>query len=400
MGRPRQGRPFSFWAAPEHPVSWVILLIGASRLNQFSPAGMSISSLSQIQSALRQHYDDVVLPLWRNSGFNTASGLPFEALDGATGRPLPVTRYRAMACARQLFVFSQAPDGMAHAARLFETLLRVFRNPAGGWYYSVDAAGQPLDTTQDLYTHAFIVLASAVYSDRSHHGQARKVLKATVDDIEARFRDAGGVYQAAIAADGQLLRGPEQNPVMHLTEAYLTAASVLEPAWFAERLRGLAQQVSDLYVDPGTHCIMELPLTQAQNRIEPGHQFEWYALLDSAPEVFAGLELASSVPRAAAWAEAHGVDADTKGVSAALDRQGRVIDPQQRIWAQTEYTRYLGLASREAPETLREAQLLALRGRFLHVGGWHEVLDAQGAVLRRDMPSTTPYHLWTGYIGP
>ncbi|KCB42576.1 AGE family epimerase/isomerase [Bordetella hinzii] len=356
---------------------------------------MSPSVLADILSLLRQHYGDVVLPLWRNAGFNAQLDLPVEALDGATARPLPVTRYRAMACARQIFIYSRAPQGQAHAARLFDALSRHFRNPAGGWYYSVDAAGQPLDTTQDLYTHAFVVLACAVFFERTRRSDAHKLLLATVRDIESRFRDEQGLYIAARAADGRLLRGHEQNPVMHLTEAYLAAAGLVEPAWFAQRLRELAQQVFDVYVDAGTHCVMELARGTADNRIEPGHQFEWYALLDSAPEVFAGLELAAVIPRAAAWAEAHGVAPQTWGVCAALAPDGTIIDARQRIWAQTEYARYLALMS--SPR--RPRQLQALRGRFLHAGGWHEVLGPEGEVLRHDMPSTTPYHLWTGYVG-
>ena len=46
----------------------------------------------------------------------------------------------------------------------------------------------------------------------------------------------------------------------------------------------------------------------------------------------------------------------------------------------------------------REALAGALdgfRARFLHAGGWYECLDAQGAVARGDMPSTSPYHLAT-----
>jgi mannose-6-phosphate isomerase len=35
------------------------------------------------------------------------------------------------------------------------------------------------------------------------------------------------------------------------------------------------------------------------------------------------------------------------------------------------------------------------RARFLHPGGWYECLDTEGAVVRKDMPSTSPYHLAT-----
>ena len=112
-------------------------------------------------AALRAHYERVVLPIWRGPGFNTDLRLAFEAVaeDGRT--PLPPQRYRAMACARQLFVFSQAGD-IAHADTLFASLRTYFRDTKnGGWCYSVDANGAPHERHKDLYTHAFVIFACA-----------------------------------------------------------------------------------------------------------------------------------------------------------------------------------------------------------------------------------------------
>jgi hypothetical protein len=98
-------------------------------------------------AALRAHFTRTVLPLWRGPGFDSAMQLPYEAVSAEDHAPLPVTRYRAMACARQLFVFSLAGDA-THAQTLFASLCRHFRDERhGGWFYSIDAAGAPLDTT-------------------------------------------------------------------------------------------------------------------------------------------------------------------------------------------------------------------------------------------------------------
>lgn len=350
-------------------------------------------SLAENIRALREHFDSVVLPLWMGQGFNDALGLPFESLDSATGAPLPVVRYRAMACARQLYVFAQAP-GMAagqHADRLFASLRRVFRDERGGWRYSVDAQARPLDDTQDLYTHAFIVLACAAYFQRSRNADARKLMLATAQTIEARFKTADSLYHASLSADlSQPLQPPAQNPMMHLTEAYLAAAQVAEPALFAQHLRGLAQGVSQFFVHAPTQCISEALQGTAGNRLEPGHQFEWLSLVHGAAEVFEGLDLAELLPRAVQWSRQHGVE--TGGVIAALDESGAVIDDTRRIWAQTEYLRVLAVLG-DLPAL--DAGLTGFRARFLHAGGWYECLDAQGAVARSDMPSTSPYHLAT-----
>jgi len=119
------------------------------------------ASATILAASLRDHFTRIVLPIWRGPGFNTALKLPYEAVSAEDHLPLPAERYRAMACARQLFVFSQAGDA-AHAQVLFDALVHYFQDKhRGGWFFSVDAKGAPLDTTKDLYTHAFLVFACA-----------------------------------------------------------------------------------------------------------------------------------------------------------------------------------------------------------------------------------------------
>ncbi|MNI56722.1 N-acylglucosamine 2-epimerase [compost metagenome] len=108
--------------------------------------------------------------------------------------------------------------------------------------------------------------------------------------------------------------------------------------------------------------------------------------------MFEGLELVESLPRAVRWSREHGVDVDGPGVVASLDESGVVIDATRRIWAQTEYLRALAVLG-DLPAL--ESGLASFRARFLHDGGWYECLDGRGAVVRADMPSTSPYHLAT-----
>ena len=71
-------------------------------------AAQTNSTLAAGIRELRAHFDSVILPMWMGPGFNQALGLPFESLDAASGNPLPAERYRAMACARQLYVYVEA----------------------------------------------------------------------------------------------------------------------------------------------------------------------------------------------------------------------------------------------------------------------------------------------------
>jgi mannose-6-phosphate isomerase len=357
-------------------------------------------ALAAIAAELRAHYDEVVLPLWLGPGFNADLALPYEAVSSAQGLPLPPRRYRTMACARQLFVFasSDAPVATAHAQRLFESLRRRFAHPRGGWVYSIGVDGAPLETHHDLYTYAFVVFACAAWFKRSRDSLALRVMSDTVEQIEARFTCTAGLYWAQLDGDSAVGRqGPLQNPTMHLTEAYLAARDTGDAAWYAAALRRIAQGVEAHFMDPGSQCICELPLREQDNRIEPGHQFEWYALVRGAADVFDGTVLATSVTRAAEYAQRHGVETETEGVHASLGLDGTVIDATQRIWAQTEYARSLAMRGDEISLQSLARQLRWLRDRFLHPRGWYECLDGQGQVARADMPSTTPYHLATCY---
>jgi hypothetical protein len=88
-----------------------------------------------------------------------------------------------------------------------------------------------------------------------------------------------------------------------------------------------------------TGCIAELPIGADDNRLEPGHQFEWFWLVKQAGALFEGSGLDESLTRAFSFAQQYGVDPQTGGVCASLDETGGIKDATQRIWAQTEYLR-------------------------------------------------------------
>lgn len=356
------------------------------------------AAIAAQSAALREHFTLTVLPIWRGPGFNAAMELPYEAVSADDHAPLPVARYRAMACARQLFVFARAGDA-AHAERLFHALCRHFRDTRhGGWLYSIDADGAPLDTTKDLYTHAFIVFACAHYASASGDRDALEVVAETASLIDARFAAPQGLLNAALDASfSTVTGGPLQNPLMHLTEAYLAAREETGERGFDTALARLADAIAGTFVHAPTGAIAELPIGSAGNRLEPGHQFEWFYLVKRAGAVIAASGLDAALERAFDLAERHGVDRATGGVCAALNEDGTMQDATQRIWAQTEYLRALATRGRTADLACLASQIERFRARFIHPRGWHECVTPTGQVARADMPSTTPYHLATAY---
>lgn len=353
---------------------------------------------SSSAAVLREHFDRIVLPLWRGPGFNPQLRLPYESLDASGAGAQSVTRYRAMACARQLYVFSQTGDA-AHAHVLFESLLHYFEDRVhGGWHYSVDPQGAPLDTTQDLYTHAFVVFACAVYGQRFGVNEAFDVMHRTSALIVERFAAQDGLLNASLDAGFATITGtPVQNPLMHLTEAWLAARDATADAAYDTAITRLIVAVARTFVHAPTGCIAELPVGHANNRLEPGHQFEWFYLATRAAGLLGSSGLDDQLARAFRFAVQHGVDPSTGAVCAALDEAGHVIDATQRIWAQTEYLRATATHDDVAVRGALPAQIERFSARFLTPQGWVECKSASGEVSRADMPSTTPYHLLSAY---
>jgi mannose-6-phosphate isomerase len=357
--------------------------------------------LTALFASVQQHFQDVIVPLWQGPGWNADMALPYEALD-SQHQPLPPQRYRAMACARQLYLFSsligQVPGAEARAAALFRSLQQHFHDAEhGGWIYSIDPQGAPLDPRKDLYTHAFILFACAHYWNKVREPLVESVLNAALEVIAQRFATGDGLYEASLDRDWSSLdSGPLQNPLMHLAEAFLATLSVREDAAVQRALVDLCTAMQKRFIDPQQSLLMEKPLGAVDNWFEPGHQFEWYFLLESSP-LLRGSALHASLDRAFTLTEQMGVDPQTGAVVAMLDLEGSAKDATQRIWAQAEYLRALTL--RPDSEASVQRQLQALQQRFLHVGGWYECRDEKGEVSRKDMPSTTPYHLATCYRG-
>jgi mannose-6-phosphate isomerase len=357
--------------------------------------------LTALFASVQQHFQDVIVPLWQGPGWNADMALPYEALD-AGHQPLPPQRYRAMACARQLYLFSsligQVPAAEERAAALFRSLQQHFHDAEhGGWFYSIDPQGAPLDQRKDLYTHAFILFACAHYWGKVREPLVESVLNATLEVLAQRFATGDGLYEASLDRDWSSLdSGPLQNPLMHLAEAFLATLSVREDIAVQRALVELCTAMQKRFIDPHHSVLMEKPLGAVDNWFEPGHQFEWYFLLESSP-LLHGSKLHASLERAFVLTEQLGVDPQTGAVTAMLDLNGSAKDATQRIWAQAEYLRALTL--RPNSEGSVQRQLQELQQRFLHAGGWYECRDEQGEVSRKDMPSTTPYHLATCYRG-
>ncbi|WP_417695803.1 AGE family epimerase/isomerase [Pseudomonas sp.] len=358
--------------------------------------------LTALFATVRQHFHDVIVPMWQGPGWNAEAALPYESLD-TEHKPLAPQRYRAMACARQLYVFAsligEVPQAEERAGALFRSLQRHFHDGEhGGWFYSIDPQGVPLDTGKDLYTHAFILFACAHYWSKVREPLVESVLNAALEVIARRFATGDGLYEASLGRDWSTREsGPLQNPLMHLAEAFLATLSVRDDVNVSQALLALCDAMFKHFIDPQQRVMMEKPVKAVDNWFEPGHQFEWYYLLASSP-LLRGGKLHTALESSFSRTEQQGVSPQSGAVCAMLSLGSQIPrDATQRIWAQAEYLRALTLRPGNRGALLH--QLQALQQHFLHAKGWNECLDADGTVSRQDMPSTTPYHLLTCYRG-
>jgi hypothetical protein len=168
--------------------------------------------------------------LWATRDWDEARGRSIERLQTDL-TPAPLGYRRSMVAGRQLFFFSHAyrlttdPIFEDRARRLFADLVHHFWDKTnGGWYFSLSDDNTPHDTTKDLYGHAFIIFGLAHYLAIFSDTDALDWIFQTNELVLRHFTLPGGWFAPSTTRDWALLgRNLEQNPHMHLLEAYLSA---------------------------------------------------------------------------------------------------------------------------------------------------------------------------------
>jgi mannose/cellobiose epimerase-like protein (N-acyl-D-glucosamine 2-epimerase family) len=168
--------------------------------------------------------------LCATNGWDAARSRSVERLQ-ADLTPTPLGYRRGMVAGRQLFFFSHAyrltrdPIFEDRARRLFSDLVSHFWDETnGGWYFSLNDDNTPHDATKDLYGHAFIIFGLAHYLAIFEDKNASDWLYKTNELVLHHFSLPGGWFAPSTTRDWTILgRNLEQNPHMHLLEAYLSS---------------------------------------------------------------------------------------------------------------------------------------------------------------------------------
>jgi mannose/cellobiose epimerase-like protein (N-acyl-D-glucosamine 2-epimerase family) len=179
-----------------------------------------------------------------------------------------------------------------------------------------------------------------------------------------------------------------------------------KPCWRSTRQPGGRETspASERFIDPESGALLEdfspdwTPLQpRGKNRVEPGHQFEWYWLLGEYRR------LGGTVPEAVTdrllmFAIDNGLDQETGLIVDAVTDSGGVLIPSFRSWPHAEGVKALVTATREGQPGAAEmadhlmASLLSFAPDSME-GGWMDRIDVDGSPLVDHMPASTLYHM-------
>jgi sulfoquinovose isomerase len=158
---------------------------------------------------------------------------------------------------------------------------RLWDRASGGWFTSVDDAGESPDE-KACYTHAFVVLAGSSGTVAGLSG-ARDLLSEALEVWDLRFfDDMVGMFVDSWNREFTQLddyRGINAN--MHAVEALLAAADVTDDHALRERALGIARRVALEFAEPHAWRIPEHFNSRWQpqlehNRDRPNDQFQPY----------------------------------------------------------------------------------------------------------------------------
>jgi len=353
------------------------------------------------------------LPLWLGTGFDAVQGR-FEERLTLQGQPDKGVPVRLIVQSRQIWSCALAVRRKWHDAapalieRAFESVQRDYLRPDGreGWVFSVNADGSVADAKRDLYSHAFVLLASASYFGATGKREALALADETLAflDRELKAPQAGGYVDVLPKAD-ELRR---QNPHMHMFEALLALWTVSADRKYLDRARQIFELFRTRFFQPregtGEGVLIEyfdsalLPVAGPTGQIvEPGHHCEWIWLLRNF-EHETGQDVQPFVDGLYAHAHRHGYD-ERGLIVDELFSDGRVKMPSHRVWPVTEAIKANvaeAVRGRPGAEQRIVSLVESLRDRYFvgtTSGGWMDRLDKDALPATDFMPASTLYHV-------
>jgi mannobiose 2-epimerase len=363
-----------------------------------------------------------ILPFWMERTVDHRNGGFYGCVDSDLTVRNDVER-SAVVNARILWTFSAAYRvyGDAHysaiARRACDYLRAAFADPVyRGVYWSVDAAGRPVNDRKHVYAQAFAIYGLAEYALATGSSAAAEWARELFALVEAHTRDEelGGNIECRARDWSPLadMRLSEKEPpavktmntLLHLMEAYTNLRRLGDDPLLASRHEALVELFLDRVLDPVEsrfRLFFDAGWRPLPDHISPGHDIEGSWLLVEAAEVAGRPDL---LARAQAAAERM---ADVV-LRTGLDAEGFVIyqagahhDPARHWWPQAEgvvgfYNAYQ-LTGRKDFERAALRLWDGIEQRFVdrERGEWHKIVGPDGAPdlsQPKAGPWECPYH--------
>ncbi len=361
------------------------------------------------------------VPKWYEAFCDHDLGGFYERL-GHSFKPVMTGQRRLITQCRQLSVYSHAVvegGGRAFGGldRHFAFMVSRYHDMAGGgWRFSIDDDGKPLDEANDLYALAFVIFACSHYYRATGEEQARVLAGSTLEFIDRQFRVAGmpGLAEAVDKACMPLLdRLRRHESHMHLLEACLFAAETFrEP-----RYNRMADEMIDLFLtyfydhennrlsEYFSNDLKEPAPEKGHIILEPGHYAEWIWLLKRyAGHCGAPARYDDMCAAMLEWASTAGWDSEYGGIYDELAPDGTVVADTKRLWPFAEALKANALMLDSGVDKVKlkariNDMVRVFKSHYMQERGfWTEWLNRDLSEATDYMPGTTPYHVYFGIM--
>jgi mannobiose 2-epimerase len=247
-------------------------------------------------SDLRENLTSNILPFWTDRMADPRGGF-LGRIDGDDTPDYDAPK-GAILNGRLLWTFSAAyrvirdPQYLAAATRAYEYLRDHFLDrEMGGVYWSVDAAGAPLDTKKQSYAIGFAIYGLSEYCRATASEEALEIAKGLFRDLESRARDSkanGGGYIEAFTRDWQEISDMRlsdkdanekktMNTHLHILEPYTNLYRVWPDASLREAIVDLLRIFLDVMEDKATSHLglfFDEKWVRHDSNISYGHDIE------------------------------------------------------------------------------------------------------------------------------
>lgn len=346
------------------------------------------------------------LPLWVERGMHEGR-VHYERLL-VSGEPDRGVDVRVRVQARQAFSYANAfsrgwaPQGQLIATKLYRFLDTRARHPnkADGYVHLLNNNFDVIDQKQDLYDHAFYLLAfSSLYQSTQNllYIERAEALMIYLDEHYAS--SLGGWLEGDYRCDYR-----RQNPHMHLFEAFMSLYESSGNVSWLVRASEMFALFQLRFYDSENKVVLEVFDENWQPRkgekeqiIEPGHLYEWVWLLRWYEDL-SGTDVSY-------WADNLYESADRMGVSASgliydeVNLDASMRNESKRLWPMTERIK-ASLAQAKAGKTHHESRaaetITLLFKYYLDVpvsGSWIDQRGSEDEVICDMAPASTLYHL-------